>query len=227
MASHQYNSSRYSITTCSSFTPLKLAHQINFTAAQLSQRKLEELESLISTENICRDIALSGCICDPKSQLTVTPFSIGTSLSGFFLVEWPENKQISKEAMEVVTLYSALSSLYFTHSKFFALDHENFDQGSTNAPTMSQRQIQILQGMVEGKTNHELAQILDFLSPQFATKRWQSLKHSVSQIEKKQPKLQKNGAHLNKKLTSHCFLRLTMTTNDHKSRSDFRDSISR
>jgi hypothetical protein len=33
-----------------------------FTAAKLSQRKLEELESLISTENICRDIALSGCI---------------------------------------------------------------------------------------------------------------------------------------------------------------------
>jgi DNA-binding CsgD family transcriptional regulator len=133
-----------------------------FTAAQLSQRKLEELESLISTENICRDIALSGCLCDPKSQLTVTPFSIGTSLSGFFLVEWPESKQISKEAMEAVTLYSALSSLYFTHSKFFALHHDNFDHGSTGAPTMSQRQIKILQGMVEGKTNHELATDLGF-----------------------------------------------------------------
>jgi DNA-binding CsgD family transcriptional regulator len=133
-----------------------------FTAAQLSQRKLEELESLTSTENICRDIALTGCICDPKSQLTVTPFSIGTSLYGFFLVEWPENKQISKEAMEAVTLYSALSSLYFTHSKFFALHHDNFDHGAEDAPKMSQRQIQILQGMVEGKTNHELATDLGF-----------------------------------------------------------------
>lgn len=133
-----------------------------FTTSQLSQRKLEELESLISTENICRDIALTGCLCDPKSQLTVTPFSMGTSLSGFFLVEWPESKQISKEAMEAVTLYSALSSLYFTHSKFFALHHDNFDQGSIGAPTMSQRQIKILQGMVEGKTNHELATDLGF-----------------------------------------------------------------
>jgi len=133
-----------------------------FTAAQLSQRKLEELESLIATENICRDIALTGCICDPKSTLTVTPFSTGTSLSGFFLVEWPENKQISKEAKEAVTLYSALSSLYFAHSKFFAFDRENLDQGSALAQKMSDRQIQILQGMVDGKTNHELATDLGF-----------------------------------------------------------------
>ena len=133
-----------------------------FTAAQLSQRKLEELESLIATENICRDIALTGCICDPKSTLTVTPFSSGTSLFGFFLVEWPENRQITKEAKEAVTLYSALSSLYFTHSKFFALEQEKFNQGSASAPSMSDRQIQILQGMIEGKTNHELATDLGF-----------------------------------------------------------------
>ena len=133
-----------------------------FTAAKLSQRKLEDLETLIATENICRDIALSGCISDPRSTLTVTPFTIGTSLNGFFLVEWPEHKEITVEAKEAVSLYSALSSLYFTHSKFFALHHENFDQGSTGAPTMSQRQIQILQGMVEGKTNHELATDLGF-----------------------------------------------------------------
>ena len=133
-----------------------------FTAAQVSQRRLEELESLIATENICREIALTGCICDPKSTLTVTPFSVGTSLSGFFLVEWPEGRTISTEAKEAVTLYSALSSLYFTHSKFFALHHENFDQGATNGPTISARQLQILQGMVDGKTNHELAVDLGF-----------------------------------------------------------------
>ena len=133
-----------------------------FVAAQLSQRKLEELEALISTENICRDIALSGCICDPKSTLTVTPFTIGTSLNGFFLFEWPENNQISKEAMEAVSLYSALSSLYFTHSKFFALPQDAFDKDLIDAHKISPRQIQILQGMVEGKTNHELATDLGF-----------------------------------------------------------------
>jgi len=133
-----------------------------FTAAELSNRTLEELESLISTENICRDIALTGCICNPKSTLTVTPFSIGTSLAGFFLVEWPESGEITKEAKEAVTLYSALSSLYFTHSKFFALADENFDQLISSGPSLSQRQIQILQGMVDGKTNHELATDLGF-----------------------------------------------------------------
>ena len=133
-----------------------------FTVAQLSQRRLGELETLISTENICKEIALTGCICDPKSTLTVTPFSKGTSLAGFFLVEWPENGEITKEAMEAVTLYSALSSLYFTHSKFFALPEENFDQLISGGPSLSPRQIQILQGMVDGKTNHELATDLGF-----------------------------------------------------------------
>jgi DNA-binding CsgD family transcriptional regulator len=133
-----------------------------FTAPQLSQRKLEELEKLISTENICRDIALTGCICDHNSSLTVTPFSIGTSLYGFFLVEWEENREITKQALEIVTLYSALSSLYFTHSKFFSHDFEGANNGSGHAPRMSDRQIQILRGMVEGKTNHELATDLGF-----------------------------------------------------------------
>jgi DNA-binding NarL/FixJ family response regulator len=91
----------------------------------------------------------------------VTPFSSGTSLYGFFLVEWPENQQITKEAMEAVTLYSALSSLYFTHSKFFSFEPDALN-GSTKAPKMSDRQTQILQGMIEGKTNHELATDLGF-----------------------------------------------------------------
>jgi DNA-binding CsgD family transcriptional regulator len=133
-----------------------------FTATQLPQRKLEELESLISTENICRDIAVSGYICDPSSTLTVTPFSVGTSLYGFFLVEWPENQQISKEAKEAVTLYSALSSLYFTHSKYFAPESASVNQGAAHPSRMTERQIQILKGMVEGKTNHDLATDLGF-----------------------------------------------------------------
>jgi DNA-binding CsgD family transcriptional regulator len=132
-----------------------------FTSASLSQRKLEELESLIASENICREIALTGCICDPKSTLTVTPFNSGTTLYGFFLVEWPENQKITNEAKEAVTLYSALSSLYFTHSKFFSFEPESVN-GSTKAPKISDRQIQVLQGMIEGKTNHELATDLGF-----------------------------------------------------------------
>jgi DNA-binding CsgD family transcriptional regulator len=135
---------------------------VKFTAPHLSQRSLEELESLISSENICRDIALNGCICNPKSALTITPFSRGTSLHGFFLLEWEENREITKQALDAATLYSSLSSLYFAHSKFFALDLEKIDQNPTNAPRMSDRQIQILRGMTNGKTNHELATDLGF-----------------------------------------------------------------
>ena len=135
---------------------------IKFTAAHLSSRNLEELEHLISTENICRDIALSGCIFDSKSRLAVTPFSSGTTLYGFFLFEWEENSEVSAQALDVVTLYSALSSLYFTHSKFFSFERQTASQVLVGAPKMSERQIQILRGMTNGKTNHELATDLGF-----------------------------------------------------------------
>lgn len=163
---HGYNVTSVQLFSLLNNNLLELHSEIGtpnkFMAAQLSQRKLEELESLISTENICREIALTGCVCDPKSALTVTPFSSGTSLYGFFLVEWPEDKLISKEAKEAVTLYTALSSLYFTHSKFFALHLEKVNQGAENDPSISPRQVQILQGMVDGKTNYELATDLGF-----------------------------------------------------------------
>ena len=61
-----------------------------------------------------------------------------------------------------MTLYSALSSLYFTHIKYFAPESASVNQGATNASRMSDRQTQILKGMVEGKTNHDLATDLGF-----------------------------------------------------------------
>jgi DNA-binding NarL/FixJ family response regulator len=77
-------------------------------------------------------------------------------------VEWPENEQVSQEATEAVTLYSALSSYYLTHSKFFSFPQEKSDPGVVDGPSITPRQAQILQGMVEGKTNHELATDLGF-----------------------------------------------------------------
>ena len=135
---------------------------IKFTAAHLSTRKLEDLELLIATENICKDVALSGCIFDSKSRLAVTPFSSGAALYGFFLFEWKENSEVSTQALDVVTLYSVLSSLYFTHSKFFSFERQTASQIVLGAPKLSERQIQILRGMTNGKTNHELAVDLGF-----------------------------------------------------------------
>jgi DNA-binding CsgD family transcriptional regulator len=134
----------------------------HFKAVQISQPKLEELEELLSTENICKEIALKGCVCDPDSGLTVTPFSVGTQLRGFFLVEWPKGQEISEEAMEAVSLFSALSSLYFAHSKFFPQEIEKIAKIDGSGGQLSARQIQILEGIVEGKTNHEMATDLGF-----------------------------------------------------------------
>ena len=132
-----------------------------FVASQMSQLRLEELEALISSENICKEISQAGCICDPGASLTVAPFSVGPSLKGFFLVEWNQRGLISEEAKEAVSIYFALSSIYFTHHAAFA-DLEIASSTGSSHQTLSPRQLQVLRGMVEGKTNHELATDLGF-----------------------------------------------------------------
>jgi len=136
-------------------------HPEKLVASPMSQLRLEELEALISSENICKEISQAGCLCDPGASLTVAPFSVGPSLKGFFLVEWNQRGLISKEAKEAVSIYSALSSIYFTHHAAFA-DLEIATNNGSSHQTLSPRQLQVLRGMVEGKTNHELATDLGF-----------------------------------------------------------------
>lgn len=54
-----------------------------FSAAPMRSQNLEDLEKLLSSENICREIASASCLCDPNSTLCVTPFSVNSSLLGF------------------------------------------------------------------------------------------------------------------------------------------------
>ena len=133
-----------------------------FSAAPMRSQNLEDLEKLLSSENICREIASASCLCDPNSTLSVTPFSVNSSLLGFFLFEWKENTVVSKEAKEALILYSALTSVYLVQNKALGfsqnanIDAQKIDQ------KISPRQLLVLHGMVEGKTNHELATDLGY-----------------------------------------------------------------
>jgi DNA-binding CsgD family transcriptional regulator len=132
-----------------------------FVASRMKQSKLEELEHLVSSENICKEISQAGYLLEPGASLMVAPFSTGATLKGFFIVEWKAQELISEEAKEAVSIYSALSSVYFTQHAAFADLDSGFDT-TAKQQTLSPRQLQVLRGMVEGKTNHELATDLGF-----------------------------------------------------------------
>ena len=133
-----------------------------FTANQMDKRSLEELEKLLSTSNVCREIASLGCLCDPTSSISITPFSIDTNLLGFFVFEWKESTEIPKEAKEALILYSALTSLYLTQGKSHGLILNSNERVNKVDQKISPRQMFVLHGMVDGKTNHELATDLGY-----------------------------------------------------------------
>ena len=133
-----------------------------FSAAPMRKQSLEELEKLLSSENVCREIAASGCICDPHSTLSATPFSINSSLLGFFLFEWEENTVVSNEAKEALVLYSALISVYLVQNKALGFTQSSNVAAQKIDQKITPRQLLVLHGMVEGKTNHELATDLGY-----------------------------------------------------------------
>ena len=133
-----------------------------FSVQHQTTHELEVLEELISTEYVCREIALEGCIHDPRSSLVLTPFSVSTNLLGFFLFEVDSASEPTKTAKEAYVLYSALTSLYLTQNKNLGFNQSSKSIAEESGLKISPRQSQILHGMVEGKTNHEMATDLGF-----------------------------------------------------------------
>lgn len=85
-------------------------------------------------------------------------FQLTQACSVFYLFEWKENTVISKEAKEALILYSALTSVYLVQNKALGFSQN----ANTNAQKISPRQMLVLHGMVDGKTNHELAKDLGY-----------------------------------------------------------------
>jgi DNA-binding CsgD family transcriptional regulator len=122
---------------------------------------LADLEKFTQTENIYRILSQEGCFCNPSKSLAVAPIVIGPSLKGFFWVDWDYQDLTPADVRHILTLYSSLSSIYLTQQGAFGEQVLNSVSPSSGGP-LTPRQAQVLRGMVEGKTNHELASDLGF-----------------------------------------------------------------
>jgi DNA-binding CsgD family transcriptional regulator len=86
------------------------------------------------------------------------------AVHGYLVLRFAESVASRETVEEVARNYAVALSLYLSlsHHQGTQTSRSIVERGDTGTDQLSQRQISILRGMVEGKTNHELANELGF-----------------------------------------------------------------
>ena len=127
-------------------------------------KNVASLSQLVAHSNIFGDLEESGVIFDPAHNLSVASINLDSSIKGFYLFQHAsvftpdENSSGQFEVFSnLMTVYLSAKLLRMSVAKTLtspaSLDHIS---------TLTARQLLILAGMVEGKTNHELSVELGF-----------------------------------------------------------------
>jgi DNA-binding CsgD family transcriptional regulator len=120
--------------------------------------ELNLLESLFETKNLFSELSTKKVIFSPDLKKICTGISNGKSEVGIVAIE--VIKPIDGETKLTVEALMGLTSFYL-YSKIQPTLDQNTGFGLSINP-LSPRQKQIVQGIVEGKTNHELSLDLGF-----------------------------------------------------------------
>jgi DNA-binding CsgD family transcriptional regulator len=127
-------------------------------------KDVKSLSSLISHSNIFRDLEESGSIFDPTHCLTVTSVTLDSSIKGFYLFQHSSSFTPDENSSYQVQIFSSLMTIYLS-SKLILIPLIKTLTSAASTEQVSKltaRQLLILTGMVEGKTNHELSIDLGF-----------------------------------------------------------------
>jgi len=127
-------------------------------------KDVTSLSSLISHSNIFADLEASGSIFDPTHCLTVTSVTLDSSIKGFYLFQHAPSFTPDENSSDQVQIFSSLITIYLS-SKLIIIPLTKTLTSPATAEQVSKltaRQLLILTGMVEGKTNHELSIDLGF-----------------------------------------------------------------
>jgi DNA-binding CsgD family transcriptional regulator len=127
-------------------------------------KDVESLSSLISHSNIFRDLEESGSIFDSTHCLTVTSVTLDSSIKGFYLFQHSSSFTPDENSSDQVQIFSSLMTIYLSSKLILIPLSKTLTSGATaeQVSKLTARQLLILTGMVEGKTNHELSIDLGF-----------------------------------------------------------------
>jgi DNA-binding CsgD family transcriptional regulator len=130
----------------------------------LSQKSITSLSELLEDKNIHSDLEKSGSIHNSHNHITLTALALDSAIKGFYLFQHGDHFKSSEESAHYIQTLSSLLTLYLI---------SKFPRGTTasllgavvkteSATKLSARQLLILAGMVDGKTNPELSEALGY-----------------------------------------------------------------
>jgi len=138
---------------------LVLRHFIGTPIDGSEQKTITSLSELLEDKNIYSDLEKTGSIYNSHNHITLTAIALDSAIKGFYLFQHGNRYTASPETAHYIQALSSLMTLYLI-SKFprgttaSLLGSEVKAESTSN---LSARQLLILAGMVEGKTNHELS----------------------------------------------------------------------
>jgi DNA-binding CsgD family transcriptional regulator len=138
---------------------LVLRHFIGPAIDGSSPKSITSLSDLLEDKNIHTDLEKTGSIYNSHNHITLTAIALDSAIKGFYLFQHGNRYTASSETAHYIQALSSLMTLYLI---------SKFPRGTTGSllgaevkpeatSDLSARQLLILAGMVEGKTNHELS----------------------------------------------------------------------
>jgi DNA-binding CsgD family transcriptional regulator len=127
-------------------------------------KSIATLTALVDKENIYTEVEKFGTIHNPENHLTIAAITLDSYIRGFYIFQHGTDFRSNEESSKYIHALSSLVTVYlmgrFAPMHFAPLIGVDIPTGSPS--NLSPRQLLILAGMVEGKTNHELALELGF-----------------------------------------------------------------
>ena len=128
------------------------------------QKSITSLSDLLEDRNIYSDLEKTGSIYNSHNHITMTAIALDSAIKGFYLFQHGNRYTASPETAHYIQALSSLMTLYLI-SKFprgTAASLFGSEVKATSTSNLSARQLLILAGMVDGKTNHELSMELGY-----------------------------------------------------------------
>ena len=120
----------------------------------------ESVLNLISQNWNISTLTASAVAKSSNNDFVVIPISNGKILEGYILLKM-DAKALSDQDLHLIEIIGKVCAVYLK-VELPELKHSDLTKELSSKVSFSARQLQILQGFVEGKTNHELAEDLGF-----------------------------------------------------------------
>jgi DNA-binding NarL/FixJ family response regulator len=127
-------------------------------------KSISSLSALLEDRNIHADLEKSGSIYNSHNQITLSAIALDSSIKGFYLFQHSESFESSPTTAHYMQALSSLLTIYLI-SKFprgTLASLLGCEVKPEAASKLSARQLMILAGMVDGKTNPELSVALGY-----------------------------------------------------------------